>query len=200
MMKRSIQTKLLEAGCDEAGRGPLAGPVVGAAVILPKKFKHALLNDSKQVSEANRLILKDYIEQHALAWAIGIVDHQEIDKLNILNATFLAIHRALDQLKPKAEYIAMDGNRFANYPFTPHECIVKGDSKLMNIAAASILAKTTRDEIMKQYHQEYPMYGWEQNKGYPTRKHREAIQEFGVSPIHRMSFKLLKEENGVNER
>jgi ribonuclease HII len=184
----------LEAGCDEAGRGCLAGPVVAAAVILPPDFTHPILNDSKQINEKNRYILRTEIEQSALAFAIGIVDNKGIDESNILKASIMAMHKALDSLKIIPEYIIVDGNKFIKYKNIPHQCIVKGDSKYYSIAAASILAKTYRDDLMNELHQTYPQYNWKQNKGYPTKKHRQAIKEFGTTPYHRMSFRLLDEQ------
>ncbi len=188
-----VQSEQVEAGCDEAGRGPLAGPVFGAAVILPSSFHHPLLNDSKQVSEKNRILLREYIEQEALAWAVASVHEQEIDSINILQASILAVHKSIDQLSIIPEWIAMDGNYFKNYHNIPHQCIVKGDSKYQNIAAASILAKTYRDEWMQKIHEEFPVYGWAKNKGYPTKAHREAIQKYGPCKYHRKSFRLLSE-------
>ncbi|MCT4580118.1 MAG: ribonuclease HII [Flavobacteriales bacterium] len=185
----------VEAGCDEAGRGCLSGPVVAAAVILPKDFENSILNDSKKLSEKKRYELRPLIEQEALAWGVGIVDHKEIDEINILNASFLAMHRALDQLFLRPEAILVDGNRFNAYEDIEHHCIIKGDAKYYSIAAASVLAKTYRDDIMNQLHQEYPVYDWLGNKGYPTKKHRAAIKMHGPSPYHRMSFKLLPEED-----
>ncbi len=184
----------LEAGCDEAGRGCLSGPVVAAAVILPKNFKALKINDSKQLTEKKRYELREYIEENALAWAIGVVNESEIDEINILNASFLAMHRAIDQLTLRPEFLIIDGNRFNTYQDIPHECIVKGDSKFVNIAAASILAKTYRDDWMEKLDQEYPAYNWKQNKGYPTKAHRLAIAEHGVTPYHRKSFRLLPEQ------
>lgn len=194
MLLHSYQKEKLEAGCDEAGRGPLAGPVVGAAVILPSTFRHPLLNDSKQLNEKQRLELKDIIEKEAISYAVSAVDHNMIDKINILQATFLAIHQALTMLKPQPKFISMDGNRFKPYKAIEHKTIVKGDSKYMNIAAASILAKTARDEIMVKLDKEYPMYGWANNKGYPTKAHREAIAIHGACAYHRHSFQLLPKE------
>lgn len=188
----------MEAGCDEAGRGCLAGPVFAAAVILPKDFTHPLLNDSKQLSERDRYTARQIVEQAALAWAVAQVSPQEIDKVNILNASFLAMHRAIDQLDPAPESLLIDGNRFNPYRNLPFHCIVKGDGKLLSIAAASILAKTCRDDYMMQLDAEYPYYQWRRNKGYPTRVHREAIQKHGPSPHHRRSFRLLPE--GVQGR
>jgi ribonuclease HII len=194
MLKSYFQKNKIEVGCDEAGRGCLAGPVVAAAVILPKDFKHPLLNDSKQVSEKKRGQLKSIIEEHAIAYAIGIVSHLEIDELNILNASFLAMHRALDKINSKFDSILVDGNRFKQYHKTQHHCIIKGDSKYLNIAAASILAKTHRDAIMLKLDQDFPQYYWKKNKGYPTKKHRDAIREIGTNVNHRMSFKLLPDQ------
>lgn len=180
-----------EAGCDEAGRGCLAGPVYAAAVILPDDFYHPLLNDSKQLTEARREKLRPIIEEQALAWAVGIVSAQEIDQINILNASILAMHRALDLLSIEPGAIIVDGNRFKPYGEILWETFVKGDGRYGNIAAASILAKTHRDECMKRLHEEYPMYGWDINKGYPTKAHRSAIAEHGPTPHHRQSFRLL---------
>lgn len=189
---------IIEAGCDEAGRGCLAGPVFAAAVILPKGFRHKLLNDSKKMSASARFELKEVIEKKAIAWAVGIVDHEEIDKINILNASFLAMHRAIDQLKLKPQQLLIDGNRFKPYPNLIHHCIVKGDGKYKSIAAASVLAKTHRDEFMSKISQDYPYYGWTENMGYPTKKHREAIREYGLSPYHRKSFRQLPEQFSLN--
>ena len=191
MLLPYLNENLIEAGCDEAGRGCLAGAVYAAAVILPKDFKNEMLNDSKQLSEKQRYQLREVIEKEALAWAIGIVEPEEIDKINILNASFLAIHRAVDQLKITPEHLLIDGNRFNKYKNIPHTTIVKGDGKYLSIAAASILAKTYRDDYMNRLHSEYPMYAWDMNKGYPTQKHRQAIKEFGTSPYHRLSYNLL---------
>lgn len=185
---------LIEVGCDEAGRGCLAGPVVAAAVILPKDFEHPLLNDSKQLTDKQRYLLRPIIEEHALTWAIGVVNNQEIDEINILNASFLAMHRALDQLTLRPEHILVDGNRFTPYQSTPHTCMIKGDGRFLNIAAASVLAKTYRDDIMIAYHEEYPHYDWKKNMGYPTKKHRQAIVDYGTTPLHRNSFRLLAPE------
>lgn len=181
-------------GCDEAGRGCLAGPVVAATVILPEDYFHPLLTDSKQVNEKNRNILRVEIEREAIAFGLGVVSHQEIDQMNILKASFLAMHRAIDALQPRPEWLIIDGNKFAPYPDIPHQCIIKGDSKFIQIAAASILAKTYRDELMLDLSKDFPMYGWQNNKGYPTRSHRAAIKEFGISPFHRTSFRLLPKE------
>ena len=181
----------IEAGCDEAGRGCLAGSVYAAAVILPEGYQNELLNDSKQLSEKKRYQLREIIERDAVAWAVGIVTPDEIDKINILNASILAMHRALDQLKVRPEAIIVDGNRFKPYQKLPCTTIVKGDGKYLAIAAASILAKTYRDDYMNQLAEEYPQYDWLSNKGYPTKKHREAIKQFGITPYHRKSYNLL---------
>ena len=182
---------LVEAGCDEAGRGCLAGSVYAAAVILPDDYHNEYLNDSKQLTEKKRYMLREQIERDAVAWAVGIVTPEEIDRINILNASILAMHRALDQLKVRPEAIIVDGNRFKPYNDIPSTTIVKGDGKYLSIAAASILAKTYRDDYMMQLAEQYPQYDWQSNKGYPTRKHRDAIREFGISPYHRKSFNLL---------
>ena len=181
----------IEAGCDEAGRGCIAGPVYAAAVILPHDFCNPLLNDSKQLTERQRYYLRPIIEREAVAWAVGVVDNKEIDKINILKASFAAMHRAIDQLKVRPEHLLIDGNRFIPYPGIPHTTIVKGDGKMMSIAAASILAKTYRDDFMNRIAEEYPLYDWRENKGYPTSKHREAIRRYGTTPYHRMTFNLL---------
>jgi ribonuclease HII len=198
MLKPYFQKKLLEAGCDEAGRGCLAGPVFAAAVILPKDYTNKILNDSKQVSESKRNLLRTEIENEALSFAVGIVDNNEIDKINILNASFLAMHRAIEQLIVKPELLIIDGNRFKSYQKIPHECIIKGDGKFLSIAAASILAKTYRDDFMEQAHEKYPHYDWKTNKGYPTKKHRNGIKEYGTTPLHRLSFRLLPEQLEIN--
>lgn len=191
MLLPCLNENLVEAGCDEAGRGCLAGAVYAAAVILPPDYKNELLNDSKKLTEKQRYQLRPIIEKEALAWAVGVVTPQEIDKINILNASFLAMHRALDKLALRPEYILVDGNRFKPYQSVPYTTVVKGDGQYLSIAAASILAKTYRDDYMNALHQEYPMYDWLSNKGYPTKKHREAIRRFGTSPYHRMSYNLL---------
>ena len=191
MLLPYLQENRIEAGCDEAGRGCLVGAVYAAAVILPPDFKNEMLNDSKQLSEKQRYALRSVIEESALAWAVGIVSPEEIDQINILNASFLAMHRAIDQLKIRPEHLLIDGNRFNPYPNIPHTTIVKGDGKYLSIAAASILAKTYRDDYMNQLHREYPVYDWDHNKGYPTKKHRAAIAEHGISPYHRKSYNLL---------
>ena len=191
MLKSHYYENLIEAGCDEAGRGCLAGSVYAAAVVLPRDYDNPLLNDSKQLSPRLRYQLREQIQQDALAWAVGIVTAEEIDKINILKASLLAMHRALDLLKVRPEAIIADGNRFAPYHDLPYTTIVKGDGKYQAIAAASILAKTYRDDYMEQLHEEYPMYDWKSNKGYPTRKHREGIRRFGICPYHRKSYHLL---------
>jgi len=193
MLKQFYFEELVEAGCDEAGRGCLSGPVVAAAVILPKDFENQQLNDSKKMSEKKRYELRPLIQQAALAWGVGVVSHKEIDEINILNASFLAMHRALDQLLMRPEVILVDGNIFNAYNNIQHHCIVKGDAKYYSIAAASVLAKTYRDDIMNQLHEEYPLYDWLGNKGYPTKRHREAIKAHGITPYHRTSFRLLAE-------
>jgi len=184
------QEEFIEAGCDEAGRGCLAGPVFAAAVILPKNFKHKLLTDSKQLTAAERYSLRTLIEKKALAYAVAHVDHEEIDRINILNASFLAMHRALDMLHMPPGFILIDGNRFKKYREVPHECIVKGDGKYYSIAAASILAKTYRDDFMHNIAGLHPEYEWASNKGYPTIKHRNAVLKFGFSPYHRRTFRV----------
>lgn len=184
----------VEAGCDEAGRGCLAGSVFAAAVVLPPDFYNQDLNDSKQLSEKKRYALRTVIEREAVAWAIGIVTPEEIDKINILKASFLAMHRAIDQLSVKPEFLLIDGNRFTPYEGISHATVVKGDAKYMSIAAASVLAKTYRDDYMLQLAKEYPAYHWEDNKGYPTKAHREAIRIHGITPYHRKSFTLLPEQ------
>ncbi|WP_207429105.1 ribonuclease HII [Pedobacter sp. SYSU D00535] len=190
MLSPFYQDEFVEAGCDEAGRGCLAGPVFAAAVILPKNFKHKLLTDSKQLKEEDRYKLRKLIEKKALAFAVAQVDHQEIDRINILNASFLAMHRALDQLSIKPGFVIVDGNRFKKYGELPHACIVKGDGKYYSIAAASILAKTYRDDYMHNIASLHPEYDWASNKGYPTIKHREAVIKLGFSPFHRKTFRV----------
>ncbi|MND41351.1 Ribonuclease HII [compost metagenome] len=194
MLKAFYQDELIEAGCDEAGRGCLAGPVFAASVILPKDFEHPELNDSKIITESKRYELRSFIEDHAIAFSVAMVDNVEIDKINILNASFLAMHRALDQLNSKVEYLIIDGNRFKKYQTLPHACIIKGDGKYYSIAAASILAKTYRDDYMTQLHEQFPGYDWVNNKGYPTKKHRDGIKKLGTTPFHRMSFTLLPDQ------
>ncbi len=188
----------IEAGCDEAGRGCLAGPVVAAAVVLPKNFTHPILNDSKKINEKTRYLLRKEIEESSLAFAVGIIDNEEIDKINILKASIMAMHKALDSLKIIPEHIIIDGNNFLNFVRLPQTWFSKGDSKYYSIAAASILAKTYRDDIMNKLHQKYPEYNWAKNKAYPTKEHRQAIKEFGTTPFHRMSFRLLDEQLTLN--
>ncbi len=194
MLKSHFYKGLVEAGCDEAGRGCLAGSVYAAAVILPEDYKNEALNDSKQLTAKRRYELREQIEHDALAWAVGVVTPEEIDEINILNASILAMHRALDQLTLRPEAIIVDGNRFKPYHFIPYTTVVKGDGKYLSIAAASILAKTYRDDYMDRLAQEYPQYDWIDNKGYPTRKHRQAIAEYGATKYHRMTFRLLPEK------
>ena len=194
MLKPFQREGIIEAGCDEAGRGCLAGDVYAAAVILPPDFKNDLLNDSKQLTEVQRYQLREVIEREAVAWAVGIVTAAEIDKINILRASILAMHRAVDALKVRPEHLLIDGNKFNPYPGITHNTVVKGDATYMSIAAASILAKTYRDDYMMRIAEEFPMYDWQSNKGYPTAKHRAAIREYGTTPHHRMSFNLLGEE------
>ena len=194
MLKPYVNKNLIEAGCDEAGRGCLAGPVVAAAVILPKNFVCKDLNDSKKIPEKLRDELRIYIEKKAIAYAVSFIDRETIDEINILNAAILAMHKALDQLKTRPEYILVDGNRFKKYQQIPHQCIIKGDGKIMSIAAASILAKTYRDDYMKQLDAQYPLYGWKKNKGYATALHRKAITENGITPYHRISFTLTSSQ------
>jgi len=183
----------VEAGCDEAGRGCLSGPVVASAVILPEDFNHPLLDDSKKISEAKRNILRPIIEKEAIAFGVGFVHEDEIDKINILNASFLAMHRAIDQLNLKPEFLIIDGNRFNPYKVIPYEAIVKGDGKFLSIAAASVLAKTYRDEYMEKISSEFPEYNWSKNKGYPTKEHRKAILKYGDCKYHRKSFTLINQ-------
>lgn len=191
MLKSHYYESLIEAGCDEAGRGCLAGSVYAAAVILPPDYQNELLNDSKKLTAKKRYALREEIERDAIAWAVGIVTPKEIDKINILNASFLAMHRALDQLKVRPEAVIVDGNRFKPYQDLPSTTIVKGDGKFLSIAAASILAKTYRDDYMLSLAEEYPQYDWQSNMGYPTKKHRQAIREHGITPYHRKSYNLL---------
>jgi ribonuclease HII len=194
MLLTALNNADTEIGCDESGRGCLAGPVVAAAVILPRKFSNILLNDSKQVSKKNREFLNTLIQKEALAYSIGVVSPQEIDEINILNASILAMHKALDQIKISYNSILVDGNRFHKYKDKKHHCIIKGDCKYLNIAAASILAKTFRDKLMKNLDLQFPKYDWKKNMGYPTKFHRAAIQKFGVNKHHRQSFRLLPEQ------
>lgn len=191
MLLPYMDARLIEAGCDEAGRGCLAGAVFAAAVILPADFRNEMLNDSKKLTEKQRYELRKVVEAEALAWAVGVVEPAEIDAINILNASFLAMHRAVGQLKMRPQHLLVDGNRFTPYPGIPHTTVVKGDGKYLSIAAASILAKTYRDDYMNRLAAEYPAYDWKKNKGYPTKKHREAIKTYGTTPYHRMSFNLL---------
>ena len=191
MLLPYLNKELIEAGCDEAGRGCLAGAVYAAAVILPTDYVNERLNDSKKLTEHQRYALREEIERDALAWAVGVVLPAEIDKINILNASFLAMHRAIDQLSIRPQHLLIDGDRFNKYHDVPHTTVVKGDGKFLSIAAASILAKTYRDDYMNKLHEEYPMYDWKGNKGYATKKHREAIAKYGTTPYHRMTFNLL---------
>ncbi len=191
MLLPYLHKDLVEAGCDEAGRGCLAGSVYAAAVILPPDYHNEQLNDSKQLTEKQRYALREVIEREAIAWAVGIVTPEEIDRINILKASFLAMHRAVDALCVRPQHLLIDGNRFVPYPNVSHTTVVKGDGKYLSIAAASILAKTYRDDYMNRLHEEYPCYDWKGNKGYPTKKHREAIREHGTTPYHRMTFNLL---------
>jgi len=191
LLKIHFQTRVAEAGCDEAGRGCYAGPVFAGAVILPEGFFHPLLNDSKQVAESDRYKLRDFIEAHALACGVAMVDQEEIDQINILRASFKAMHLALDQLKTRPEFLLIDGNRFTPYLQIPFQCIVEGDAKYASIAAASILAKTYRDDFMRRVHEEFPQYHWHRNKGYGTKEHRQAIEQFGLCKYHRKSFNIL---------
>ncbi len=188
MLKSAFSKDLIECGCDEAGRGCLAGPVVAAAVILPKGFMHSLLDDSKKLNKSTREQLRNDVMEHALAWSVGMVSPEEIDKINILNASFLAMHKAIDKLSINPELLLIDGNRFKSYKDIKHHCIIKGDGKYLSIAAASILAKTFRDDYMLEAHKSYPDYSWDTNKGYPTPKHKEAIQRHGLCEHHRKSF------------
>lgn len=198
MLLNCYQQDLIEAGCDEAGRGCLAGPVFAAAVILPKDFYLEGLDDSKKLNHKQRETLRPLIEQQALAWAVGVVDHQEIDRINILNASFLAMHRAIEQLKIKPGYLIIDGNRFKSYPDIQHSCIIKGDGKYLNIAAASVLAKTHRDAYMNEIDKLHPEYEWRKNKGYPTITHRKIVIEQGMSPFHRKTFQVSSPQLSIN--
>jgi ribonuclease HII len=198
-MSRSIlinnyKIGVIEAGCDEAGRGCLAGPVVAAAVILPPDFKNELINDSKQLTERTRNLLRQIIEKESISWAVSFVDNDEIDKINILNASFLAMNKAIEKLEVVPQHLIIDGNRFKNNTSIPYTCIVKGDTRYLSIAAASILAKTHRDEYMLQLHQLYPNYNWAQNKAYPTKVHRKAILEYGITTFHRKTFHLYEKQ------
>lgn len=193
-MLKSYYKLIIEAGTDEAGRGCLAGPVTAAAIILPEGFKNDILNDSKLLSEKKRELLKPIIEEQGICFGVAHIHPKKIDKINILNASILAMHKSIDKLSTKPEFIIVDGNRFKPYKKIEHECIIKGDSKYMSIAAASVLAKTYRDAYMEKIHKEFPMYNWKKNKGYPTKEHREAIREFGITKYHRKSFKQLPEQ------
>lgn len=194
MLKINFSGSALEAGTDEAGRGCLSGPVVAAAVILPEDFQHPFLNDSKQLTDKQRQELKPYIEQRALSFGVSFVDEKEVDQLNVLQASIAAMHRAVKQLNPLPEFIIVDGNKFNPYQDVPHQTIVKGDAKYLSIAAASVLAKTYRDAFMEKIHEEFPMYHWQKNKGYPTKQHREAIRNYGITKYHRKTFRLLPDQ------
>jgi ribonuclease HII len=198
MLALKYQEKLLEVGTDEAGRGCLSGPVVAAAVILPDDFQHSLLNDSKQLTEKQRQELRPYIEKYAISWAVSYVYQEKIDKINILQSSILAMHQSIEELKVIPEFIIVDGNKFNPFKDIPHKTIVKGDAKFMSIAAASVLAKTYRDDYMEKIHTEFPEYNWKQNKGYPTKQHRAAIREHGITSHHRKSFRLLPEQLKMN--
>jgi ribonuclease HII len=198
MLQPFYQKRYIEAGCDEAGRGCYAGPVFAAAVILPKDFHHPILNDSKQLTVAQRNELRPIIEQHAVCYSVAKVDHDEIDRINILRASFKAMHLALDNLKKRPKYLLIDGNRFTPYQDVKHKCIIKGDGLYSSIAAASILAKTYRDEYMKNLHHEYPLYNWSNNKGYGTEEHRLAIQEYGLCKYHRLSFNINPSQMAIH--
>lgn len=197
MLESYFDKDKIEAGLDEAGRGCLAGPVVAAVVIFPKDYKNELLNDSKKLSKKTRELLFDQVQKDAIAFAIAEVWNKEIDQINILNASFLAMHRSVDQLIDKPELLLIDGNRFNKYEGIDHECIIKGDSKYLSIAGASILAKTHRDRLMEKLHEEYPHYGWDRNAGYPTKLHRDGIRSNGITPYHRKSFKMLPEQLNI---
>jgi ribonuclease HII len=188
----------IEAGCDEAGRGCLAGPVMASAVILPKDFFNPILNDSKQLTCKQRKLLREIIERESISYAVAMIDNEEIDKINILQASIKAMHLAIEQLKVVPSFLLIDGNRFINYKNIPHKCIIKGDSKFQSIAAASILAKTYRDDYMEKLHEKYPDYEWKQNKGYPTLIHRKAIEKYGITSLHRKSFKLTDTQMKIN--
>lgn len=194
MLQLNYSGHPLEVGTDEAGRGCLCGPVVAAAVILPSNFSHPILNDSKQLTENQRMELRPFIEKNAIAYGVSFVYQKEVDQINVLQASLAAMHRSIDQLKIIPEFIIVDGNKFNPYKNIPHQTIIKGDAKFLSIAAASILAKTYRDEYMEKIHQEFPMYHWNKNKGYPTKQHREAIRQFGITQYHRKTFRLLPEQ------
>lgn len=198
MLKPFLNKNLIEAGCDEAGRGCLAGPVFAAAVILPSNFRNEFLNDSKKISENKRNQLKKIITDNAISWAVAKIDNTEIDKINILNASIKAMHLAIEQLSLIPEHILVDGNRFKSYPNIQHTCIIKGDGKYMSIAAASILAKTFRDEYMQKINTEHPEYKWNKNKGYPTKEHRKAIEKYGITKYHRKTFRLISTQTKIN--
>lgn len=197
MLKAFLNKDFLEAGCDEAGRGCLAGPVFAAAVILPKDFFHPLLNDSKQINKKNRALLRKVIEENAIDFAVSQVSNEKIDEINILKASILAMHQAVEELKTTPAFLLIDGNKFYPYKKIPYQCIVKGDAKFMSIAAASILAKTYRDEFMENAHKDFPLYNWIANQGYPTLAHRAAIKQHGITPLHRKTFKLLPENEQI---
>ena len=194
MLKNNYSGHILEAGTDEAGRGCLSGPVVAAAVILPENFKHPFLNDSKQLSEKQRKELRPFIEENALCFGVAFINEEEVDRINVLQASITGMHRSIAKLKPQPKFIIVDGNKFKPYQNTPSQTIVKGDAKFLSIAAASILAKTYRDEFMEKIHEQFPNYNWKQNKGYPTKQHRAAIKEFGITKYHRKTFKLLPDQ------
>ena len=200
MLKSYLNKNSVEAGCDEAGRGCLAGPVFAAAVILPPNYKHNLLDDSKKLNEKKRLLLRDDILRDAISWAVASIDNNEIDKINILNASILAMHKAVEQLKQKPQHLLIDGNRFKKYKNIPHTCIIKGDGKFLSIAAASILAKTFRDDYMIELHNKFQQYAWDKNKGYPTKQHRLAIEKHGITSYHRKTFKLTDSQIKIHFR
>jgi ribonuclease HII len=197
MLLPHLHKNLLEAGCDEAGRGCLAGPVYAAAVILPSDFHHPLLNDSKQINKKSRDVLRKIVEAEALYYAVAQVDNVQIDEINILKASILSMHKALESLQKQPEFILIDGNKFYSYKNIPHQTIIKGDGKYASIAAASILAKTYRDEFMEAAHEQFPQYNWLKNQGYPTKEHRAAIEKFGITPLHRKSYRLLPEDKQI---
>ncbi len=198
MLKLKLHIDLLECGTDEAGRGCLAGPVTAAAILLPDNFSNSILNDSKQLSEAKRKSLRPLLEDCSLSYGVTHIFMEEIDQINILNASILGMQRAIEQLQPQPEHIIVDGNKFKPYHNIPHTCVIKGDGKYLNIAAASVLAKTYRDEFMEKIHEEYPMYNWKKNKGYPTVEHRDAIRKHGITKYHRKSFRLLPEQLSID--
>lgn len=198
MLKKFLNKNTIEAGCDEAGRGCLAGPVFAAAVILPPDYHHSLLNDSKKLSEKARDIIRPDIEKNAISYGVAMVGNEKIDRINILNASILAMHRAVEKLKPAPSFLLIDGNRFKAYGNIPYSCIIKGDSKFASIAAASVLAKTYRDEFMQKISKDFPEYKWKKNKGYPTAEHRHAILKYGISKFHRKSFRLIDKQKKLN--